>query len=186
MSGDLSRIPPHDARAEQAVLCGVLVRPEVIADVVTVCDGDDFYQLKNQRVFEAMVRLWSESSPIDAITVIDALRRAGDFDRGVDDKYVLEIAASNIDVPAMAPVHARIVHELSLKRGLAAMAADLASAAIDGDGDSTTLISEVSKSSISCASAKRAEANRRRTIYAKRLSISTISRRMPSPPDLMA
>lgn len=142
MNGDLSRVPPHDALAEQAVLCGVLVRPEVMADVMTVCDGTDFYQVKNQCVFEAMMRLWSESSPIDAITLIDALRRAGDFDKGADDKYVLEIVASHVDVPAMAPVHARIVHELALKRSLAAAATKIASAIFDGDGDSTTLISE--------------------------------------------
>jgi replicative DNA helicase len=141
----LSRVPPHDDQAELAVLCGILVRPEVLSDVLAVCDGRDFYHEKNQLVFSAMVRLWNEGTPIDAITLIDALRCAGDFERGADHRYVQHIAEANLDVPARAETHARVVHELALKRDLALSAAKIASDAIDNEGDSALLLSEAQR-----------------------------------------
>ena len=63
------RVPPHDDAAEMAVLGGMLMSKDAIGEVSQMIDITDFYQPRNQTVYEAIINLFSASQPVDAVLV---------------------------------------------------------------------------------------------------------------------
>src|SRR6185436_8435167 len=71
------RVPPHDLDAEAAVLSAVMLAREAFDRVVEFLRPEHFYSGANQRVFEAVLELQSESRPVDVVTVASWLRDKG-------------------------------------------------------------------------------------------------------------
>lgn len=69
------RVPPHDDAAEMAVLGGMLMSKDAIGEVSQMIDVSDFYQPRNQTVYEAVIKLFSASQPVDAVLVANELDR---------------------------------------------------------------------------------------------------------------
>jgi replicative DNA helicase len=130
----LRRVPPHDDFAEQSVLAAVLERPSIFAEVFTLCTGDDFYRENHRAIYRAMLALDAKREPIDAVTLIDTLRRNGDLESIGGGAYVTEMLARTAEIiPAHAPSHARLIRELATQRALSSAATDIASRAYGGE-----------------------------------------------------
>src|SRR5688572_33261456 len=71
------RVPPHDLDAEAAVLSAVMLAQEAFDRVAEFLRPEHFYAGANQRVFEAVLALQSDSRPVDVITVAGWLRENG-------------------------------------------------------------------------------------------------------------
>jgi replicative DNA helicase len=111
------RRPPQDLPAEQAVLGGMLLSKDVIADVVEILGAPDFYLPKHQAVFDAIIALFGKGEPVDAITVARALIDSGDLDRVGGVPY-LHTLVESVPTAANAPYYARIVAERAVLRRL--------------------------------------------------------------------
>ena len=72
--------PPNDEKAEAAVLGLMLTNPRQVRDALELGDGD-FYQPVNELVFSVMAELFAAGTPIDSVTVHDALMRVPDSTR---------------------------------------------------------------------------------------------------------
>ena len=68
-------VPPQAVDIENAVLGAMMVNSESIDQVMDLLTPLSFYDLKNRTIFEAMLELFNERSPIDMLTVVDKLRR---------------------------------------------------------------------------------------------------------------
>lgn len=75
------RIPPHDDDAEMAVLGGMLMSKDAIGEVSQTIDVTDFYQPRNQTVYEAIISLFAASQPVDAVLVANQLLKDGDLEK---------------------------------------------------------------------------------------------------------
>jgi hypothetical protein len=88
MSG--RRIPPHSVEAEVAVLGAALLGRDGLAAVLAVgLRPGDFYKPAHQSVYDAVVALAERGEPVDAVTVLDELRRG----EVLDDVDVVELLA---------------------------------------------------------------------------------------------
>jgi Replicative DNA helicase len=76
-SEDFGRQPPQDAAAEQAVLGGMLLSKDAIADVLERLRPGDFYRPAHQNVYDAILDLYGRGEPADAVTVAAELDRRG-------------------------------------------------------------------------------------------------------------
>jgi replicative DNA helicase len=117
--GGTALAPPHSIEAEQSVLGAILLSERAMYALV-IDEGlkaDDFYRRKHQLVYESMLSLYSESEPIDVLTVTEHLRMRGALEEAGGQSAVDSLAAS---VPAAgnARHYARIVREHSLVRRL--------------------------------------------------------------------
>ena len=74
---DFGRQPPQDPAAEQAVLGGMLLSKDAVADVLERLRPGDFYRPANQLVYDAILDLYSRGEPADAVTVAAELDRRG-------------------------------------------------------------------------------------------------------------
>jgi len=129
-------VPPHNLEAEEAILGGILLNNDAMTDVMDILGADDFYGLKNQKLFQGMIELYGRDETIDLITLPQHLkekkpakkrdRRKQDFvenEDGLDD-YLASLAEA-VSTSAGIKYHAGIVKNYSVKRQLMAEASNI-------------------------------------------------------------
>jgi replicative DNA helicase len=116
-SEDFGRQPPHDAAAEQAVLGGMLLSKDAIADVLERLRPGDFYRPAHQNVYDAVLDLYGRGEPADAVTVAAELDRRGLL-RRIGGAPYLHTLISTVPTAANAGFYAQIVAEKALLRRL--------------------------------------------------------------------
>jgi replicative DNA helicase len=116
-SEEFGRQPPHDAAAEQAVLGGMLLSKDAIADVLERLRPNDFYRPAHQNVYDAVLDLYGRGEPADAVTVAAELDRRGLL-RRIGGAPYLHTLISTVPTAANAGFYAGIVAEKALLRRL--------------------------------------------------------------------
>ncbi|RZT24643.1 primary replicative DNA helicase [Mycobacterium sp. BK558] len=114
---EFGRQPPQDLAAEQAVLGGMLLSKDAIADVLERLRPGDFYKPANQLVYDAVLDLYGRGEPADAVTVAAELDRKGLL-RRVGGAPYLHTLISTVPTAANAGFYAEIVSEKALLRRL--------------------------------------------------------------------
>ncbi|KAA0114170.1 replicative DNA helicase [Mycolicibacterium sp. P9-22] len=114
---DIGRQPPQDMAAEQAVLGGMLLSKDAIADVLEKMRPGDFYRPAHQDVAETILDLYDRGEPADAVTVASDLDRRGLL-RRVGGAPYLHTLISTVPTAANAGYYATIVAEKALLRRL--------------------------------------------------------------------
>ena len=128
------RIPPQDLDAERSVLGAMLLSTEAMAEVVELLDAEDFYRSAHGKIYQALRMLFAHGEPIDVITAVDALRRAGILDEVGGALYLRDLI-DEVPTPAGAPHYAKIVADAALRRRLIGAAADIIDTAYEGATD---------------------------------------------------
>lgn len=116
-SEDFGRQPPQDQAAEQAVLGGMLLSKDAIADVLEKLRPGDFYRPAHQNVYDAILDLYGRGEPADAVTVAAELDRRGLL-RRIGGAPYLHTLISTVPTAANAGYYAGIVAEKALLRRL--------------------------------------------------------------------
>ncbi|MCC6625671.1 MAG: replicative DNA helicase [Deltaproteobacteria bacterium] len=73
--------PPHSLEAEREVLAAVLVDPNAMDAVSETLQADDFYFERHQLIFEALAELHEHNTAIDPVTLQQALKDRGNYDK---------------------------------------------------------------------------------------------------------
>jgi replicative DNA helicase len=118
------QVPPHSVEAEESVLGAVLMSAEAANLALERLRPDDFYRPVHQSVFQAISDLFDANEPIDAVTVSEALRRAGSLDRAGGVTFLTGLISS---VPTASNIeyYSDIVEEHALRRRLLRVGGDL-------------------------------------------------------------
>src|SRR5258708_23293751 len=74
------RLAPHSSDAEEAVIGSILINPDAILEIAAFLQPSDFFIVKNQWVFEAVLAVAQRGESIDTLTVSQELRAAGRLD----------------------------------------------------------------------------------------------------------
>ena len=114
---DFGRQPPQDEAAEQAVLGGMLLSKDAIADVLERLRLGDFYRPNHQSVYDAILDLYGRGEPADAVTVAAELDRRGLL-RRIGGAPYLHTLISTVPTAANAGYYAGIVAEKAVLRRL--------------------------------------------------------------------
>lgn len=111
----LDRKLPFSMIAEQSLLGSVLVDPECLNELTELVSADDFYLAEHKQIFLAMRELYMANHAIDVVTLIEALVRAGVYDKSGGEQYIRTIAEV---VPGVqnAKDYAKIVRDKSRAR----------------------------------------------------------------------
>ncbi len=112
-----NRTPPQDVYAEQAVLGGMMLSKDAIADAVEILKVTDFYRPIHGVIFAAICDLYGRNEPADALTVTAALTEAGDISRIGGVPY-LHTCIEQVPTAANAAYYARIVADRAVLRRL--------------------------------------------------------------------
>jgi len=151
------RALPHSIEAEQAVLGSILLDAGVVEKALESLspDGSDFYEPLHKSLFRLMVVIHSKGTPVDLITLLDAVeedREARTFLENIGGLSYVASIVEGTPTAANAVYYVNIVKDRAIKRYLIGVASELVAAAYDSD-DIETLIEGVqrnlSKTSIS-------------------------------------
>ena len=142
-SGELSgsRIPPQAVDVERSVLGAMLIDREALPRALEVLDNASFYNPTHQKYFNAMIALFEKGEPIDAVTLVEELRRRGQLNPTEDPVYIAQLTM-NVSSSANVEYHARIVLEKALKRGLISSSTDIVSRAYNETEDALDLLDD--------------------------------------------
>jgi len=125
MSQPSDHLAPHNIEAEEAVLGAILLSPEALFDVLPFLQADDFFIVRNAWVWEAIVALHEQRSPIDYLTVASSLEQAGRLEEIGGQSYLLGLISKTPSALNIAG-YANVVEELATRRRLIAQASKLA------------------------------------------------------------
>ena len=111
------RLPPQDVAAEQSALGAMLLSKDAIGECSEIIKPVDFYRPAHERIYEAVVDLFSRGEPVDAITVADELTKRGELTRVGGTAYLHQLIAG-VPTAANAAFYAEIVAERAVLRRL--------------------------------------------------------------------
>ena len=143
------RLPPFSPGSEQALIGAALQRYEVAMDAAreTGITSESFYIMANRLVWGAIERLDRKGIPIDAITVTNELRQAGEDDAAGGGAH-LDVCIESCITPSQALEYAVVVKEKQTRRDIiesARQAADKAMSDRDGcEEDALSLLTDLS------------------------------------------
>ncbi len=97
--------PPNSVEAEQSVLGAMLQDANAVLQAVETLAAEDFYQPQHREIYDAMIKLQREQSPVDLITVDSELSRRGTLEGVGGTEYLMRLVQY---VPTTANVKAYI------------------------------------------------------------------------------
>lgn len=140
----LKRVMPHSAEAEQSVIGAMLMDRDAITIASEILTTEDFYQKQYGILFEAMMELYTENSPVDLVTLQNRLREK-DVPPEISS---LEFAGELITaVPTSVNVksYAEIVAEKAALRRLIKVNEEIASACYAGKDSVDEIMEDTEK-----------------------------------------
>lgn len=134
-------LPPQNTDAEASLLGAILIDSDAIVKVADTVTSTDFYDPKNQRIYEAISKLYEEHSPIDVLTLSDQLKNSGFLDFVGGAAYLTELT-NYVPTAANVEQYADIVAQKSLRRRLIKASQDISSLGYDEQRNLRELIEE--------------------------------------------
>ena len=117
-------IPPQNTDAEASLLGAILIDSDAIVKIADDVSADDFYDPKNQRIYEALVLLYEKHSPIDVLTLSDQLKNSGYLDFIGGSAYLTELT-NYVPTAAHVEQYAGIVSQKAMRRRLIKASQDI-------------------------------------------------------------
>ncbi len=136
-----SRVPPQAVDIERSVLGAMLIDKEAVPKALEVLDAESFYNPVHQKIYEAMVALFTKGDPIDAVTVTEELRRRGKLNTAEDPVIITDLTM-NVTSSANVEYHARIVLEKALLRNLISSSSEVVTRAYNDSEDPLDLLDD--------------------------------------------
>lgn len=120
----LDRLPPHSIEAEVCLLASMMLDKEMIGVAVQVVARDAFYQADHQIIWDALVRLYEQNRPVDAVILREELAKRGQLEEIGGTAYLTHILGA-VPSAAHGAHYAGIVREKFLLRQLIAASNDI-------------------------------------------------------------
>jgi replicative DNA helicase len=111
--------PPQNLEAEQSVLGAVLLSDTALPALIIDerLHPDDFYREGHARIYQAMLDLHTLGEPVDALTLVEHLKQAGDLD-DVGGRAAIDLLAGSVPAVGNVRQYARIVRDNAMLRRL--------------------------------------------------------------------
>jgi len=120
----LGKVPPQATDLEEAVLGALMLEKDALTSVIDILKVESFYKEGHKAIFQAILDLFTESQPIDLLTVTTQLRKNGTLEIAGGAFYITELT-SKVSSAANIEFHARIITEQSIKRELIQIASEI-------------------------------------------------------------
>ena len=138
------KLPPQNLEAEKACLGSMLLDREAIEVAIDILKGDDFYSSQHRLIFDAIIALYGQATPVDSVTITEHLKSHGELDKAGG---VLYISSLLDEVPTSANIeyYAKIVEQKSLLRKLISAASSIIAISYETDTNAFEVIDQAEK-----------------------------------------
>ncbi len=123
---------PYSQEAEEAVIGSVLVNPNVFIILVNFLKADDFFILRHQYIWEALIRLTDRGDAIDYLTVIQVLKDMGKLGDIGGPNYLTQLI-NNTPNSTLFEMYGQLVQRAATRRRLMAASDEMKALAVNED-----------------------------------------------------
>lgn len=134
-------LPPQNTDAEASLLGALLIDSDAIVKIADTINADDFYDPRNQRIYEAIAQLYEKHNPIDVLTLSDQLKNSGFLDFVGGAAYLTELT-NYVPTAANVEQYAEIVAQKALRRRLIKASQEISALGYDEQRNLRDLIEE--------------------------------------------
>ena len=113
----LNKIPPHDIDAEESVLSAIFIDNNNILEIIEFLAPEDFYKTAHQKIFRAIIELFSKNEPSDLVTIATKLKEKHELEEIGGASFLASIADS-APMAVNAVHYAKIIKEKASLRAL--------------------------------------------------------------------
>jgi len=124
------RTPPHNSEAERSLLGAILIDPERISEAAELVRPESFFTKGHGLLFEVLLELSEKGTPVDPVTVCQALQLKGQLERVGGDALLLELMQT-VTSSAHLVHYARMVAACATLRSLIGEATDIIASAYE-------------------------------------------------------
>lgn len=135
------KLPPQVLDLEEAVLGAMMIDKKGVDDVIDILQGDAFYKEAHKFIFEAIVQLFTETQPIDLLTVSTQLKKNGKLELAGGDFYLIQLT-QKISSSAHIEFHSRIILQKFIQRSLIRISTEIIEASYDETADVFDLLDQ--------------------------------------------
>lgn len=145
-----SKLPPQDLDAERSVLGSIMLDKHAISKIADMLSPQDFYAPAHQKIYSAILELFSKNEPIDILSVSGILKGRQELDFAGGSSYLGDLI--NI-VPSSSHIahYGKIVREKRVLRDLISVAADIEDSVFAKGTDTEQLIDQIEQRIFSVA-----------------------------------
>ena len=140
----VSKIPPNDIVAEQAVLGSMLADKDATVKAIEILKPDDFYRDDHKEIYSAMLELYGLGEPIDFLTLRNNLSQRGSLEKVGSEMYLSTLIDS---VPTTSNIesYVKIVEEKAVLRSLIKAANDILAMGYASNEEVSAIIEKTEK-----------------------------------------
>jgi replicative DNA helicase len=122
---DLDSQLSFSAEAEQSVLGAILLNSQVLSNVMDILKPDYFFVGVNKALYSVFVSMFAVATPIDIVTVLHEVTKAGIFDSEKEAKVYLTELANFVPTTANVESYVTILSEKYYARSLVLAAREI-------------------------------------------------------------
>ncbi|TPG37905.1 replicative DNA helicase [Flavobacterium pectinovorum] len=135
------KLPPQVLDLEEAVLGAMMIDKKGVDDVIDILQADAFYKDAHKFIFEAIVQLFTDTQPIDLLTVSSQLKKNGKLELAGGDFYLIQLT-QKIASSAHIEFHSRIILQKFIQRSLIRISSEIIEASYDETTDVFNLLDQ--------------------------------------------
>lgn len=138
------RVPPQDIETEKSLLGAIMISDGVLTEVSTLLKPEDFYEVRHQTIYRAMMNLYDAHRPIDLITLTNELKTLKKLNEVGKATYLTELS-TYVQTAANAKAYAEIIERCSTRRKLIAAGTEIIEKAYSDDANVNALVGAAEK-----------------------------------------
>ena len=127
------KLPPQALDLEEAVLGAMMIDKKGVDEVIDILQSDAFYKEAHKHIFEAIFQLFTDSQPVDLLTVSAQLKKNAKLELAGGDFYLIQLT-QKIASSAHIEFHSRIILQKYIQRSLIRISSEI----IEESYDETT------------------------------------------------
>ncbi|TPV32980.1 replicative DNA helicase [Paucihalobacter ruber] len=130
ISLEKGKIPPQATDLEEVVLGAMMIDKKGVDEVIDILSPEAFYKEAHQHIFEAILKLFRGSEPVDLLTVSSQLKKDEKLDVVGGDFYLISLT-QRVSSSAHIEFHARIILQKYIQRSLIKISNEIIEQAYD-------------------------------------------------------
>ena len=135
------KIQPQAVQVEEVVLGALMLDKDAMSVVLDILTPDSFYKKAHGVIFEAMMRLFETSQPIDILTVHESLKKSGNLEMAGGVGFLVELT-NKVASAANIEFHSRIIAQKHIQRELIRVSTSTITDAFEDTKDVFQLLDE--------------------------------------------
>ena len=138
------KIPPNSPEAEKALLGSVMIRGEVMHDIVDQINDHSFYSTQHSLIWKTLLELHGKGTPIDMLSVSARLKEKGELEQIGGMTFLTELI-NTVPSSTNAVHYAEIVEKKHVMRELLRAAENITSLGYEEEADLHDILEKAEK-----------------------------------------